>query len=581
MQHEHASIARLARGWFAMMIAVMTIAVWGIGSSALAWERPHSDGNNSGFADVKTKPAGAGSVSIPNIGTFAAGAGPVIGPDGTVYIGNEQGKLWAFHADGSPYWSRDIGHGESIVASPVVGSDGMIYVIGVKRYTDHRVDPAVEVVESTFNRFAPGGGYLGATPFPDHGRSVAAMGAPNIWKSGNDEAVIMAAAYQHSAGGGHDVYLIAFSTSGGVLAETKAEAYVPTVSGGWGVSTWRTMTCLIPIVGLPACVPHGFEAPGQPIESPPSGVGVFTYAGGGTPWVILSDYMQDLVGYTFNGQAFYENFRVHTKDYLLRSGPMILPDGHTLIGVEKLEREDDGNQKPSYTGGVIFAGPNMVKAGPVDGRQMVYATPTRMADGRVALVGVYGQLTVLQGDQIDAEIQMPGGSVVSAAASRTHLFVSTSDAFLTYDTKTLAEVGRVDWVGGGISPPAIGPQGQVYAIASNILFVFPGPRQVPADLVLQPQNQLVETPATQATPQVYHPPMTTSGNRLFACLELDGDDCGKGDYTQVSLGWCQKQGFAKVTGFDVDSRKVKAETLDGHFCSKNKCKVFDSIGCAN
>lgn len=593
MQHEHASIARLAGGWSAVTVAVAaiaatTIAAWGISSSALAWERPHSDGNNSGFADVKTKPAGAGSVSVPNIGTFAAGAGPVIGPDGAVYIGNEQGKLWAFHADGSPYWSRDIGHGESIIASPAIGSDGMIYVIGVKRYTDHRVEPAVEVIESTFNRFTPSGGYLGATPFPMHGVSGAALGAPNIWKSGGNEAVIMAAAYPHGAGSaGHDTYLIAFSTSGGVLAETKAQVFVPTVTGGWGVSTWRTMTCLIPIIGLPACVPHGFEAPGHPIESPPSGVGVFTYAGGGTPWVILSDYMQDLIGYTFNGQAFYENFRVHTKDYLLRSGPMILPDGHTLIGVEKLKREDDGNQKPSYTGGVIFAGPNMVKAGPVDGRQMVYGTPTRMADGRVALVGVYGQLTVLQGDQVAAEIQMPGGSVVSAAASRSHLFVSTSDAFLTYDTNTLAEVGRVDWVGGGISPPAIGPKGQVYAIASNILFVFPGPIQVPIDVgtLAQPPQTMVATdpaqPTTQQAPQIYHPPMTTNGNRLFACLELDGDGCGKGDYTEVSLGWCQKQGFAKVTGYDVDSRKVKAETLDGHFCSKNKCKVFDSIGCAN
>jgi hypothetical protein len=73
--------------------------------------------------------------------------------------------------------------------------------------------------------------------------------------------------------------------------------------------------------------------------------------------------------------------------------------------------------------------------------------------------------------------------------------------------------------------------------------------------------------------------MTTNGNRLFACLELDQDDCGKGDYKDVSLAWCQKQGYAKVKGYDVDSRKVKAETLDGKFCSKNKCKVFDSIRC--
>jgi hypothetical protein len=72
---------------------------------------------------------------------------------------------------------------------------------------------------------------------------------------------------------------------------------------------------------------------------------------------------------------------------------------------------------------------------------------------------------------------------------------------------------------------------------------------------------------------------TTGGNLLFACEELDEDDCGKGDHKDISLAWCRKQGCAQVKGYDVDGRKVKAETLDGRFCSKSKCKVFDSIAC--
>jgi hypothetical protein len=42
---------------------------------SLAWDRAHSNGTNTGFASVTTKAAGAGSVSIPNIGSFAVGAG--------------------------------------------------------------------------------------------------------------------------------------------------------------------------------------------------------------------------------------------------------------------------------------------------------------------------------------------------------------------------------------------------------------------------------------------------------------------------------------------------------------------------
>jgi hypothetical protein len=97
--------------------------------------------------------------------------------------------------------------------------------------------------------------------------------------------------------------------------------------------------------------------------------------------------------------------------------------------------------------------------------------------------------------------------------------------------------------------------------------------------------QDANNPATQtpqgAQSQQYKPPVTANNNRLFACEELDGDDCGKGDHRAISLAFCQKQGFSKAADFDVDSRKGTAETLDGRFCSKNKCKVFDEIVCAN
>jgi hypothetical protein len=119
------------------------------------------------------------------------------------------------------------------------------------------------------------------------------------------------------------------------------------------------------------------------------------------------------------------------------------------------------------------------KVPPISGLSGLYASPTRMADGRVALVGAFQKLTILHGAEIAATLEIPGQSIASAAASRKHLFVSTTDAFLTFDASTLAELGRIDWVGGGVNPPAIGPKGHVYAIASDILFVFPPPLRAP------------------------------------------------------------------------------------------------------
>ena len=39
-------------------------------------------------------------------------------------------------------------------------------------------------------------------------------------------------------------------------------------------------------------------------------------------------------------------------------------------------------------------------------------------------------------------------------------------------------IATVPWYGGGRVPPAIGPGGQVYAIASTAMFIFPPARAV-------------------------------------------------------------------------------------------------------
>jgi outer membrane protein assembly factor BamB len=129
------------------LAAVGALVLAGLPARASTWDHFHGDAANSGFADVPTLPANRASAIVPNIGTYGPGAGPVIGPDGTVYLGDEGGVLRAFHADGSFYWQRTLG--ESIKASPVVDADGSIYVVGIGTYLDHRVNPAVTRFTST------------------------------------------------------------------------------------------------------------------------------------------------------------------------------------------------------------------------------------------------------------------------------------------------------------------------------------------------------------------------------------------------------------------------------------------------
>jgi hypothetical protein len=448
-------------------LAVVATVAAILGCAALpaeaAWETAHADGGNTGFADVVTRPAGRGSVSVPELGTFGPGAGPVIAPDGTVYIGNQQGRLFALRADGKPAWSRELPAGQVIMASPAVGADGSIYVVGVQKFRDHRVDPPVTVFESTLHKFLPGGGWVWHTRFPEHFSGHGLTSAPpNIVRAAGQEAVIVPVIYPNRVTGGHGVRVIAFSTDGAVLHDAYVSTFVQTLAAD--------SPCVFILLPSICIQPPGFSGqlpPADPAHQLPSntplplpGVAIFTFAGGGAPWVVVSDLLNHVVGYTFNyNLGFTETFRTHDPARTMLSPPMVLPDGHSLVGTSD---------------GIVFAGPAGTKW-PALGLGAIAAAPTRLADGRVVVVPYYGSVTVLNGPAVLSQIPRPGQSIASAAASRNHVFVATASAFLTYDRRTMAEVSRLDWVGGGLWPPAIGPQGHVYAIASNVLFVFPPP----------------------------------------------------------------------------------------------------------
>jgi hypothetical protein len=442
-------------------------------AAGASWDRAHANGANHGFFDVETRPAGSGSVSIPNIGTFAPGAGPVIGADGTVYIGNEQGTLHAFHPDGSPAWHRDLPAGHAIKASPVVSANGSIFVISVahagSRTTDHRTNPPTIVdtrrTEATLHRFLPGGAYPGPIPFPEQYGTVTGFKsrgnttAPlNVVKSGDIEAVVVPVSYK--APGGHDLRLIAFATnSGAILHDVRVTHVSDTITGSQD-------RCDIFIFSIGCSFDHGVNDELAAITPPHPGAAIFTFAGGGHPWVLVSDG-KALVGYTFSPEGkFTERIRGSDDPRGLTSPPVALPDGHTVIG--------------TADGRVIFAGPSQAALPPVTGLGAVFAAPTRTGDGRLVVVkrgesAGDGGFAVLNQNQVLLRKALPGQSIASAAASRNHVFIATTNAFLTFDAVTMEAVKEFPWTRGGLWPPVVGPRGHVYAMASNVLFVFPPP----------------------------------------------------------------------------------------------------------
>lgn len=438
------------------------------------WKYPHGDSANTGFAKLVTAPA-ARPMRAAAVGEIASGAGPVVGPDGTVYIGNLYGQVLAFHADGSPAWSRQLPKGQWVTSSPVVGADGSIYVVAETRFliqgstSDYRY-------ESTLHKFSPGGGWLYQAPFPQRwtGYPYSSRGdanaAPNIWRSNGVEAIIVPAIY------GNPVYtslrLIAFSTSGAVLGDTFVWEPSPgTVTGSGDGFFCGLVPCFygkvpppLPCTDFSVCLP-------EDTDWPLPGVAIWQSGKGETPTVMVSNGLQDTVGYTFDpAHGFTERFRVQDTKRNLASAPVVLPDGHTVVAAsgEKLNR-------------LTFTGPNFAPLADSTGQLgEVAAAPTRLPDGRLIAIELGGGLAAFSGGNVlSAHINLFGQSIASAAASCNYLYVASAGAFTTFDVSTLTAVATVQWYGGGRSSPAIGPGGHVYAVAMNtdhatsIMYVFP------------------------------------------------------------------------------------------------------------
>ena len=572
-----------ARRWRILLSALPAMAI-ALTHQAAAWERPHADGANSGFADVRTVPAAAPAV-VPGIGTYAAGAGPAIARDGTVYLGNKEGQLIALQPDGTRKWSRSITTGYSIVAAPVVGSDGSIYAVGTRTVKNQQVDPPLVRYDTSLYKFTPAGALAWETRFPNAFDGPTSSAAPNIWRiPGESDVVIVPFDYKNRLTGGYDTNLIAISTTGAILDTVKVKTVVYQVTGGSDLPSW----CLIPVVNLGCLIGPDFNpSGGEYVEDPATklpenavaprpGVAIVRYSSVIEPFILVSNQFQDFVGYSFSNREFRELFRVHDESRSLLSPPMVMADGHTVISTAG----DKGK------GSIAFLGPNGVAWAPVKG-PLSYAAATRLADGRTAIVELGRRMTILNGKFQERTVPLPGESIVSAAASRTHLFVSTAGSFLTYDPSTWEKRAEISWVGGGTFTPAVGPLGHVYGMASNVLFVFPPPAPAAAGskvavpegpLVFNPTPQ-VAAPATTPASKRYSGPTTNDGHRLFACEELDGDDCGKSTNKAIALAFCQQQGFTQVAKVDTETKQVKAARLDGQFCTRNKCKVFDEIVC--
>jgi hypothetical protein len=357
-----------------------------------AWDHVHGDSANTGFARVSTRAASSPFRDVP-LGRLALGAGPVIGPSGTVYVANVEGGVLAFLPDGSPAWHKSLP--DRALASPVVDAGGSLYVTSVHRERDPSSGGARTV--STLHKLSGDTGdafwsvplpWPGADPPSRKFGGPVAAAPPSIWRSGSIEVVVMPVT--HTYPGGVELRLLAFGPqNGALLGNTVVSSKHVDMTGSGPDLSDREWACLLALAvnkaAIPICLGPSYNEPylcsGLCIgESwPMPGVAIASDLRVGPPSVIVSDELsQDTVGYRFApGAGFTESWRIHDRGRRRTSTPTALPDGHIVMGTQ----DGDGDR-----GRVTFVGPRGVPPLADVNVSRILAAPTRLATGLIAAI---------------------------------------------------------------------------------------------------------------------------------------------------------------------------------------------------
>ena len=102
----HSHTGRIATTFVAVVVLAAQMH-----RACASWDHPHSDSGNTGFVRVVTAKAVRPMQIVP-VGELSSGAGPVIGSDGTVFVGNLFGQMLAFRPNGTPLWGRQLPAGQ-------------------------------------------------------------------------------------------------------------------------------------------------------------------------------------------------------------------------------------------------------------------------------------------------------------------------------------------------------------------------------------------------------------------------------------------------------------------------------------
>lgn len=434
---------------------------------AESWSQPHGNATADGFINVRTAPAVRAAASATGLGSFAPGVGPVVGSNGVAVFGNLKGRVMAYGNIAQEKWTLDL-PGKAVLASAVIGANDSAYVVGVMKARDNR-DGANgrEIGQMTLNKIDKNGRLVWSVNFPEQfndGHSVGSgvsSAPPVLGTYGGREVVFVTV---HLPGKGKHVQLVSFDGNGGLMSNLMVLATNREYGDPW--YCWFGF-CKPEWPAMNSSRSDPAARVSSNLQPPMPGAALTRFAG--EDWVVVSDGLHTVVGYTYTlAGGPVEKFRRKDANHPLTSGASIMPDGRSMFGLRK--------------GRVGFGGPSSDQLSDFNqwenigsSSNLVLTPPSRTAAGLVVVTGKDRGMTIVDNATVTTHVELPADTISGVTVSRNHVYVSTVNQLLTYDAINFTKLASFAWTGGGLSTPAIASDGRVFALAGNTLYLFVPP----------------------------------------------------------------------------------------------------------
>jgi outer membrane protein assembly factor BamB len=418
----------------------------------LQWRQFHADSANRGFQDIQSGYALVSAwVSAPHKVTCSS---PVIGYDGlgreaAVYIGTANGRLLAIDADdGRVSWQhppatelQDV----RIFSSPAVSDSGDIFIIA-----NHRT--AEGWFQSRLHKFNRKGRPIGSYGLPDHGFTTS---CPKILTI-EDRTVVFIQATVFAQDHLRTAFFAIEDSPVGLelIAQHNLGACGATVRYG---------TCFMKAMQANEAVWNTFSRfPLDPVGTTGEASSLFLDP---TPALVVEkgkvviaavDNFCNVGVFEWDGRRFTSLWSA-PHPFLRHSSPLVAPNGLMIYG----DSEGMVLAHDIRTGVVVWE---------YDAGEAVLATPTSLPSNLMAIVS-QKHIHILKGtdgsvagaDSSPLKLEVGGVNRSSPAATAERIYI-TGREMLTVSLDLKTRGYDSNFVGNGLSSPAVDSQGSVYAV---------------------------------------------------------------------------------------------------------------------